>query len=187
MVVWRRPSDQIVGMKTDIPVGLYFGDLPSMSDTYEEFVKGIIFWNIKQTLYEYNGEAFVSHMRAANLIGRLYHIDNSPGMKVTEQVKLHQTYLGSQFFGTSRHKKITLIQILQALLLWGGDENTDVGSAWHAVLYLLDLTKSVNIVSSLPDEKSHASSIIKLGQYNGLGNPLLQGTGQLFKLGVRAR
>lgn len=185
MVVWRRPSDDVVGMKTDIPVGVYFGDLPSMPDTYDEFLKGIIFWNIKQTLYEYNAEGFIMHMRDKNQLHRLYHHNGDPGIKIRDQDKIEQTYLGGKFFAVSRHKKITNLMILQALLMWGGDENTDIGSAFHLVLMLLNFTKAISVSGASLPENRQEMQIIKLGQYNGNSGMKANPNSQYIKLGGR--
>ncbi|MCE7039245.1 hypothetical protein [Dyadobacter sp. CY312] len=165
MVIYRQPT--MYPIRSDMPVGLYLGNDADMTVAYEEFYKGMLFWNIKQTLYEYNADGFIIFLRTEKKdLQRLYFIDEDPGIKVTPKIKNELTYLGNQYFNDGRYQNCTCVPILESLLIWGGATNTDIGSAFHLVLLLLHLTKD-SIVTILNENKINQGTYIMLGQnYN---------------------
>ena len=189
MVVWRQPT-MYPNMKSDIPAGVFLGEAADMNDAYEDFYKGMLFWDIKHNMYEYNADGFVNFLRGKNASGRLFHIgDNSlPGTKITPKIKLELTALGSEFFRDERHRKITYTPLLEALGIWGGVVNTDIGSALHLVFLILHLTKN-SVVTEIKRDSHISATYIKLGDpslkrmessHNHTG-------GNNFKLGMRSR
>ena len=139
MVIYRQPTSH--NIKSDMPVAVFLHQTAEMDDIYEEFLKGLKYYDVMQCLYEYNHDGFVKYLRQAGELRRLYYIDDKPGLSVKGKVKTELTYLGNMFFRDGRFQNITSVDILNALSVWGTKENTDVGSAFHLILYLLDATK----------------------------------------------
>jgi hypothetical protein len=106
-----------------------------------------------------------------------------PGIHVTDKIKTDMTYLGNQFFSEGRHQGITCIDILEALLVWGGSKNTDIGSALHLVFLLLHLTKDT-MVELINEQKASQGAFIKLGQ-NHYETEHKTEPGAIIKLGRR--
>lgn len=188
MVVWRQPT--MYPMKSDMPCGVFLGEAADMNDAYEEFYKGMLFWDIKHNMYEYNADGFVHFLRTKSASDRLFYIGDNylPGTKITPKVKLELTALGSQFFRDDRHKKITYIPLLEALAVWGGTVNTDIGSALHLVFLILDLTKN-SVVTEMRHQDKVVATYIKLGDPNikhSASNTSHTGN-NYFKLGMRSR
>ncbi|CCH01253.1 hypothetical protein FAES_3244 [Fibrella aestuarina BUZ 2] len=135
MIIYRKPTTQAINQ--DMPVALYIDKLPSMPATYEEFMKGMLFYSVKKTLYEYNTDAFVDWLNDRQQGHRLYYIGTQPGIEIKGNVKQEVTALGHQYMANDRYQRITLLPLLYSLLNWGSDENNDIGSAFHCVLHLL--------------------------------------------------
>ncbi|SOD81013.1 hypothetical protein [Spirosoma fluviale] len=139
MVIYRQPTSH--NIKSDMPVAVFLHQTPEMDDIYEEFLKGLKYYDVNQCLYEYNHDGFVKYLRQAGELRRLYYVGGNPGLSVKGKVKTELTYLGNMFFRDGRFQNITSLEILHALSVWGTKENTDIGSAFHLILYLLDATK----------------------------------------------
>ena len=182
MIIWRQPTVYPVN-KTDMPCGLYHGNHPDMTVAYEEFLKGMLFWDVRQTLYEYNAEAFPNFLRTKNEISRLYYINDMPGIKVSGKEKTELTFLGSQFFAAGRHKNITCLPILESFLVWGGTENTDIGSCVHLIFLLLKLTEETEVTIINQEKLNHGAYII-LGRQSDAGVYEMD-TSQIIMLGRR--
>jgi hypothetical protein len=187
MIVYRQATIQPI--KSDMPVGIYLDDPGDINDAYEEFYKGMIFWNIKQTMYEYNSEAFPNWLRTKHELGRLYYINGNklPGIKILPKVKTELTALGSAYLHDGSYLKNTSKPILESMTKWAGATNTDIGSAFHLVLLLRDLTKNY-VVTEVNEDAKSASEVIKLGEKSTLTHILPKGEyipGGFLKLGVR--
>ncbi|MGG7664073.1 hypothetical protein [Dyadobacter sp. BHUBP1] len=173
MVIYRKPT--AYDIKSDMPVAVYYGNAPDMVVAYEEFYKGMLFYNVSKTLYEYNSEGFILFMREKKALDRLFYVGDQPGIKIKNaHVKAELTYLGTQFFTEGRHKNITLPLILEELMKWGTYENTDIASAFHLVLKLLELTQQSN-VTKLDQSYQNESSIIQLGPNRSSADGLVAG------------
>jgi len=160
MVIYRKPTIQ--NIKSDMPVCVYYGNLLDMRSTYEEFYKGMLFYNIEKTLYEYNHQGFPDFLREKSAGDRLFYINNRPGIKIAQAEKQELTYLGSKYFSEGRYKNITLPLILEELIKWGTKRNTDVASAFHLVLHLLNLTESLSVtIMNKAYEQEHY--VVQLG------------------------
>ena len=166
MVIYRHPTSH--NIKSDMPVAIYLHQTPEMDDIYDEFLKGLRFYEVNQCLYEYNHDGFVKYLRAAGELRRLYYVGAQPGLSVKGKVKTELTYLGNMFFRDGRFQHITSVDILEALLVWGGKVNTDIGSAFHLILYLLDATKDREVTERLSNEQmamaGETSGRVLLGQ-----------------------
>lgn len=185
MVIWRRSTTYPV--KSDMPCAIYFGDKHDMTVTYEEFWKGILLYDVEKTLYENNSEGFIMYLRDYKKeLHRLYYHNGEWGMKVsTAEVKAELTYLGTQFLAHNREKNITHPWILEAMNDWG-HKNTDIGSAFHLVLKLMELTEETFItqVRAEANRSTNQDTIIKLGIPNP-APPTEYGGMKRIKLGPR--
>lgn len=179
MVVYRKKNDSFPG-KTDFPIGVYLGHDSEMNTIYSEFLKGMRFWNIKYTLYEYNNEAFVNFLKDEGELGRLYYVDGKPGIKINPGEKAVQTLLGSKYFRDGRHKNNTSVEVMEALGIWGSKENTDIGSAIHLVFQLDEFTKDQAITRVDRTDQSVSSYIVL-----GTGNNRNEGSNSYIKLPYR--
>ncbi len=166
MVIWRQPS-LLLGDNNDIPCALYYERNPDMDATYHEFLKGMLLYNIQQTIYEFNHWAFIFWLRDRGEGNRLYWInDHTPGLEVKGNKKTELTGLGYRFLAEDRHHGITLLPLLESLMLWGSGQNDDIGSAFHCLLFLLHSTKDWVGISQ-EEEVAYArqlSDYIQLGQ-----------------------
>lgn len=185
MVVYRMATPYLP--KSDMPVAVFLGKAADMNDAFEDFHKGMVFWDIKDTMYEYNADAFPNFLKKDKKdFGRLYHIgDNAlPGIKITPKVKHEVTSLGSKWFNDGSYEKCTSLEILEALRVWGGKSNTDIGSAFHLVLLLRELLDYQMVTRR--DEDSHIqATYVRLGEEYTTGTTPTK-TSPYFKLGQRA-
>jgi len=164
MIIYRKPTIQ--NIKSDMPVCVYYGNHPDLMVAYEEFYKGMLFYGVEKTLYEWNHDGFPNFLRDKKAGDRLFYINGNPGIKVSQTEKQELTYLGSKYFMEGRYKNITLPLILEELIKWGTRRNTDVASAFHLVLHLLNLTESL-AVTIMNKEYEKESYVIQLGPSNG--------------------
>lgn len=186
MVVYRR-STIYPGLKSDMPVGIFLGEAADMNDAFEDFYKGMLFWDIKDTMYEYNADSFINFLKKDKKeFSRLYHIgDNAlPGIKLTPKAKQEVTFIGSKWFNEGIFEKCTSIEILEALRIWGGKVNTDIGSAFHLVLLLRELMEYTMVTVKEQGHSIHTT-------YMRLGDPYEEAvsnkpSSEYFKLGQRA-
>ena len=147
LVIYCQPSSLSVG-KSDMPVAIFLHQTPDMDDIYEECLRGLRYWDVSQCLYEHNHDGWVKFLRNAGESRRIVYVGTKPGLAVKGRVKTELTYLGTRYFTDKRYQSITSIPLLEALLLWGGKSNTDIGSAFHLILHLLDSTKdSLHIIT----------------------------------------
>lgn len=161
MIIYRKPTGYPI--KSDMPVCVYYGKHPDMMVAYEEFYKGMLFYSVNKTLYEYNSDAFPNFLRSEKKdMSRLFYIDNRPGIKVGNEEKQEMTLLGSMYFTSGRYKNITLPLILEELIKWGTRRNTDISSAFHLVLWLMELTDSL-AVTVMNKSYENESYVVKLG------------------------
>lgn len=141
MIIYRQPT-VLLGDNSDMPVALYYEKSLDMEITWNEFYKGMLLYDVHQTMYEYNHMDFVRWLRDRQESGRLWWInDHTPGLEIKGRVKVELTGLGYQYIGADRQHNITLMPLLDSLLLWGSGQNDDIGSAFHCLLYLLHATK----------------------------------------------
>lgn len=184
MVVYRQPT--MYPIKSDMPVGVFLGENPDMDVAYDEFYKGMIFWDIKQTMYEHNADTFPQYLRNKGEQNRLYYIGDKkvPGIKVDAKVKTELTFLGSQYFKEGRHLRNTSIEILESMTIWGGKINTDIGSAFHLVLLLLELTKNHEVTEKKEEETK--STFVKLGDPAARAQAKTHTQGKFFRMNRRA-
>ncbi|RYC70662.1 hypothetical protein [Spirosoma sordidisoli] len=166
MIIYRQPT-LLLGDNNDMPVALYYDKLPDMQATYHEFYKGMLLYDVQQTIYEYNTDAFPDWLRDRNQSHRLWWInDHTPGIEVKGGVKTELTALGYQYLASNRHHHITLVPLLESLLLWGSGENDDIGSAFHCLLYLLHATKDRSFTEQESEQLlAGYSEYIQLGRY----------------------
>lgn len=166
MVIYCQPTIQPIA-KSDMPVAIFLHQTPDMDDIYEDCLNGLRFWDVGQCLYEYNHDGFVKYLRDAGESRRLFWVGNKPGLVVKGKVKTELTFLGHTYFKEMRYQNITSVEILKALLVWGGKSNTDIGSAFHLVLYLLDATKDYMVTRRLDTDASgqaQTTTRVVLGQ-----------------------
>lgn len=184
MVIWRRKTSYPI--KSDIPCAIYFGNKADMLVAYEEFYKGMLLYDIEKTMYENNAEGFIMFLRDYKKeINRLYYYDGEYGLKVSSpEIKAELTYLCTQFLAANREKNITHPMILESLLDWG-IRNTDVGSAFHQVLKLMELMEDSVVTQLRPESEQKAAAIVKLGVPSHYIQPE-SGSMQRIKLGPRA-
>lgn len=166
MVIYRRRCETFPG-KTDLPAAIFFGHSPEMGVIYEEFLKGIRFYNIKYTLYEYHHDAFVNFLNLEGEGSRLYYVDGKPGVAPDKSMKAEQTLLGSKYFREGRYRKNTSTQIMEALNVWGSKENTDIGSAIHLIFQILEFVKDQPVELSEKVYERNSSYIILSAQEEG--------------------
>lgn len=165
MIIYRKPT--LYEMKSDMPVAMYFGNAPDMVVAYEEFYKGMLFYDIQKTLYEYNSEGFIMFLREKKALNRLYHINGLPGIHiVSAEHKAELTYLGTQYFTAGRYKNITLPLILEEIGKWSTGVNTDIASAFHVVLKLLQLTETSYVTKQKELDERPQTVVIQLGPTN---------------------
>ncbi len=141
---------------SDRPIAIYLSPSLDLDATFYEFYKGMMFWDIEKSLYEYNHEAFVSYyLKDKKAQHRLFYVDDQPGVTVTGAggIMKEVTLLGNQFMAAGRYQNIDSPELLNALKKWGGPENTDIGSAWHLVLKLEDLMKETPVLLNVDDSK----------------------------------
>ena len=143
LIIYRQPTAQ--NIKSDMPVAILLQQTPDMDDTYHEVLKGLRYFDVQQCLYEYNHNGFVKYLKDAGESRRLFWIGNQPGISIKGKVKTELTSLGHAYFRDGRFQNITSVEILEALKVWGSKENTDIGSAFHLVLHLLDQTKDYEV------------------------------------------
>ncbi len=150
-----------------MPVAMYFGNAPDMVVAYEEFYKGMLFYDVHKTLYEYNSEGFIGFMREKKALNRLYYINGMPGIHiVSAEHKAELTYLGTQYFTQGRYRNITLPLILEEIGKWSTGVNTDIASAFHILLKLLQLTENSYVTRLKKAEEQSQAVVIQLGPTN---------------------
>lgn len=183
MIVYRQPT--IYPIKNDMPVGVFLGDDADMENAFDDFYKGMIYWNIRQTMYEYNADTFTRYLRERGESHRLFHVGDNvlPGTKITPKLKTELTGLGSKYFNSGRYLTNTSKPIMEAMTIWGGKTNTDIGSAFHLVLYILHLTENF-MVTELKKEKEANSTYVKLGAPAEQTQQKYTGPATYHKLGV---
>lgn len=184
MIIWRKPTTY--PMKSDMPCAVYYGNPSDMMDAYREFYKGMLLYEIEDhhCLYEYNAEGFIMFMRDyMHELNRLYFVNGKPGIKISnEHVKSELTYLGTQFLSEDRHKNITFPAILESMAVWGGQVNTDIGSALHLIFKILELTSSDFVTTVKKQDELESSPIVRLGPNAG-GDTNYNYTPSIVKLG----
>lgn len=168
MIIYRQPTTLISG-KSDMPVAVYWDKAADMEETYNEFYKGMLFYDVHHTLYEFNQWGFVNWLKNIHESGRLWWINQTtPGIQVKGRVKAELTSLGYKYLAEDRHHNITNLDILESLLIWGSGMNTDYGSAFHLVLNLMHLMKDMPIEQEdMQDMYRHRQEdFVRLGHQN---------------------
>nr|WP_293840449.1 hypothetical protein [uncultured Arsenicibacter sp.] len=140
MIIYCRESS-LLQTRSGMPAAMYYDKANDTFITYEEFFKGMLYYNVEQVTYEFNHEAFYNWMRERNEAWRLTWVGNRPGLQIKGGMKSEVTRLGYQYLAKDMHKNITNLKILDSLLVWGSKENTDIGSAFHCLLYQLNVMK----------------------------------------------
>lgn len=169
------------------PIAVFQSPSFDLNDTFEEFYKGMLYWDIYKTLYEYNHEAFVGFLRNKGALSRLQYVDEQPGITVTGAggISKEVTLLGNISMALGEYKNIDNPDIIKALMKWGGPENTDIGTCWHLLYKLEDILKGLEVELS-SEEKKMLTKFIVLGQTPQSNNILLgpAGASGFIKLGV---
>lgn len=168
MIIWRR-SIEGGQVRSNIPAMVYFSDEPDLLLEYQEFIKGIKLYDVKQVINEKNNLAFYNEMRSINLGHRVMEFNGSPGLKVTLPIKNEMTRLGLSYWQLGYYKNLTSRIILDSFKIWGSGDNTDIGSAIHLIFYLDDWMEKANmrprfeINPYISSGNSKPNNIIKLG------------------------
>lgn len=161
MVIWIRDMPNLK-IPTNKPAALYLDDPINVTDAYEEFLKGMIYFNLGKanTLYEYNNPAFEMFLKDRKQAWRLFYTgSNQPGLRVGNDTNTdYMTVLGKEKLMEGVFKNIDYALFIEELKLWRL-RNTDVSSALHLIWYLMQW-KSEVMVKAVDAANDYTSNYI---------------------------
>lgn len=180
-IVWMRDAP---GLKipSNKPAAMYYDALPNPRDTCEEFLKGMIYFNIghSDVLVEYIHNTLEFHLQQEGESHRLYYTaKNRPGYKVSNDTQKDElTLIAKEQILNGILRNVDYDIILEDLKGWRL-RNTDIASALHMVWYLLFHLKSHDMLTANAAANNYSTNYfnpellrqMKTGNDNGFIQP----------------